>query len=99
LPSNEPGSSIRPGTVNPTQAEAMLMVAIQIIASDVAVTMAGAEGHFELNAAHRARDGAAASGDLSVTEGCFALGGSWLGTFHGNKHGSPIPCRGVPDLR
>jgi fumarate hydratase class II len=39
-----------PGKVNPTQAEAMLMVAIQVIASDVAVTMGGAEGNFELNA-------------------------------------------------
>jgi fumarate hydratase, class II len=50
FPSNEPGSSIMPGKVNPTQAEAMLMVAIQIIAADVAVTMGGAEGNFELNA-------------------------------------------------
>jgi fumarate hydratase class II len=50
LPSNEPGSSIMPGKVNPTQAEAMLMVAIQVIASDLAVTMGGAEGNFELNA-------------------------------------------------
>src|SRR5262249_25123361 len=50
LPSNEPGSSIMPGKVNPTQAEAMLMVAIQVIGSDVAVTMAGSEGNFELNA-------------------------------------------------
>ncbi len=50
LPSNEPGSSIMPGKVNPTQAEAMLMVAIQVMASDVAVTMGGAEGNFELNA-------------------------------------------------
>jgi fumarate hydratase class II len=50
LPANEPGSSIMPGKVNPTQAEATLMVAIQIIASDVAVTMGGAEGNFELNA-------------------------------------------------
>jgi fumarate hydratase, class II len=50
LPPNEPGSSIMPGKVNPTQAEAMLMVAIQVIASDVAVTMGGAEGNFELNA-------------------------------------------------
>jgi fumarate hydratase class II len=39
-----------PGKVNPTQAEAMLMVAIQVIASDVAVSMGGAEGNFELNA-------------------------------------------------
>jgi len=50
FPSNEPGSSIMPGKVNPTQAEAMLMVAIQVIASDVAVTMGGNEGNFELNA-------------------------------------------------
>src|SRR5579862_4842299 len=50
LPSNEPGSSIMPGKVNTTQAEAMLMVAIQVMASDVAVTMGGAEGNFELNA-------------------------------------------------
>jgi fumarate hydratase class II len=50
LPSNEPGSSIMPGKVNPTQAEAMLMVAIEIIASDLAVNMGGAEGNFELNA-------------------------------------------------
>jgi fumarate hydratase class II len=50
FPANEPGSSIMPGKVNPTQAEAMLMVAIQVIASDMAVTMGGAEGNFELNA-------------------------------------------------
>ena len=50
FPSNEPGSSIMPGKVNPTQAEAMLMVAIQVIGADVSVTMGGAEGNFELNA-------------------------------------------------
>ncbi|MGB6252936.1 MAG: class II fumarate hydratase, partial [Bradyrhizobium sp.] len=50
FPSNEPGSSIMPGKVNPTQAEAMLMVAIEVIASDVAVSMGGAEGNFELTA-------------------------------------------------
>jgi fumarate hydratase class II len=50
LPANEPGSSIMPGKVNPTQAEAMLMVCIQIISSDAAVTVGGAEGNFELNA-------------------------------------------------
>jgi fumarate hydratase, class II len=49
FPANEPGSSIMPGKVNPTQAEAMLMVAIQVIASDVSVTMGGAEGNLELN--------------------------------------------------
>ena len=50
LPANEPGSSIMPGKVNPTQAEAILMVCIQIMGSDVAVQMGGAEGNFELNA-------------------------------------------------
>jgi fumarate hydratase class II len=50
FPSNEPGSSIMPGKVNPTQAEAMLMVSIQIISSDAAMSMGGAEGNFELNA-------------------------------------------------
>jgi fumarate hydratase, class II len=50
FPENEPGSSIMPGKVNPTQAEAMMMVAIQVMASDVAVSMGGAEGNFELNA-------------------------------------------------
>ena len=49
LPANEPGSSIMPGKVNPTQAEAMLMVCIDIMAADVGVQMAGAEGNFELN--------------------------------------------------
>jgi fumarate hydratase class II len=50
LPANEPGSSIMPARSTPTQAEAMLMVAIEVIAADVAVTMGGAEGNFELNA-------------------------------------------------
>jgi fumarate hydratase, class II len=50
LPANEPGSSIMPGKVNPTQAEAMLMVCIQVMAFDAAVTIGGAEGNFELNA-------------------------------------------------
>jgi fumarate hydratase, class II len=50
LPANEPGSSIMPGKVNPTQAEALMMVSIQVISADVAVAMAGAEGNFELNA-------------------------------------------------
>lgn len=49
LPANEPGSSIMPGKVNPSQAEAMLMVCTEVMASDVAVQMAGAGGNFELN--------------------------------------------------
>jgi fumarate hydratase, class II len=50
LPSNEPGSSIMPGKVNPTQQEAMVMVCIQVIAEDTAVAVAGSQGNFELNA-------------------------------------------------
>lgn len=50
LPSNEPGSSIMPGKVNPTQCEALIMVATQVMGNDVAVTFAGSLGSFELNA-------------------------------------------------
>jgi fumarate hydratase class II len=49
LPENEPGSSIMPGKVNPTQAEALTMVATQVIGNHVTVTLAGSQGHFELN--------------------------------------------------
>ncbi len=49
LPANEPGSSIMPGKVNPTQCEAMTMVCAQVIGNDVAVNIGGATGHFELN--------------------------------------------------
>jgi fumarate hydratase, class II len=50
LPSNEPGSSIMPGKVNPTQEEAMVMVCIEVIGEDNAVAFAGSQGNFELNA-------------------------------------------------
>jgi fumarate hydratase class II len=50
LPSNEPGSSIMPGKVNPTQCEAMVMICIQIVGDDCAVAFAGSQGNFELNA-------------------------------------------------
>ncbi|RYE04830.1 MAG: class II fumarate hydratase, partial [Sphingobacteriales bacterium] len=49
IPDNEPGSSIMPGKVNPTQPEAMTMVCAQVIGNDVAVSIGGATGHFELN--------------------------------------------------
>jgi fumarate hydratase, class II len=50
LPENEPGSSIMPGKVNPTQCEAMVMVCIQVVGEDNAVAFAGSQGNFELNA-------------------------------------------------
>lgn len=49
IPSNEPGSSIMPGKVNPTQCEALTMIAAQILGNDVAINVGGANGHFELN--------------------------------------------------
>lgn len=49
IPSNEPGSSIMPGKVNPTQCEAMTMVCAQVMGNDVAIAVGGAQGHYELN--------------------------------------------------
>ena len=49
LPENEPGSSIMPGKINPTQCEAVVQVVCQVVGNDTAVTMAGTQGHFELN--------------------------------------------------
>ena len=49
LPANEPGSSIMPGKVNPTQCEALTMIAVQVMGNDAAITIAGASGNFELN--------------------------------------------------
>ena len=49
IPANEPGSSIMPGKVNPTQSEAMTMVAVQVMGNDAAINMAGSQGNFELN--------------------------------------------------
>ncbi len=49
IPDNEPGSSIMPGKVNPTQCEALTMIAAQVMGNDVAITIGGATGHFELN--------------------------------------------------
>src|SRR5262249_1273471 len=49
LPENEPGSSIMPGKVNPTQCEAVTMVAVQVFGNDTAIAFAGSQGNFELN--------------------------------------------------
>jgi len=49
IPENEPGSSIMPGKVNPTQAEALTMIAVQVMANDVAVGFGGASGYLEMN--------------------------------------------------
>jgi fumarate hydratase class II len=49
IPDNEPGSSIMPGKVNPTQCEALTMIAAQVMGNDVAISIGGSNGHFELN--------------------------------------------------
>jgi fumarate hydratase class II len=49
IPANEPGSSIMPGKINPTQAEALTMVCAQVMGNDVAITIGGTQGHYELN--------------------------------------------------
>ena len=49
IPANEPGSSIMPGKVNPTQCEALTMIAVQVIGNDAAIAFAGASGNFQLN--------------------------------------------------
>jgi len=72
IPSNEPGSSIMPGKVNPTQAEALTMVCAQVIGNDVAVTIGGLTGHYELNVfkpmmAHNLLTSAKLLGDACVS--------------------------------
>ena len=49
IPDNEPGSSIMPGKINPTQCEALTMVAVQVFGNDTAVAFAGSQGNFQLN--------------------------------------------------
>lgn len=79
LPENEPGSSIMPGKVNPTQCEAMTMVCAQVMGNHVTVTVAGAQGHFELNVfkpviAYNVLQSIRLLGDaaLSFTDNCVA---------------------------
>jgi fumarate hydratase class II len=79
LPENEPGSSIMPGKVNPTQCEALTMVCVQVFGNNAAMTFAGASGHFELNVfnpvmAHNFWQSARLLGDAanSFTDNCVA---------------------------
>lgn len=79
IPSNEPGSSIMPGKVNPTQAEALTMVCAQVMGNDVAITIGGTQGHYELNVfkpmmAYNALQSADLLGDacVSFTDNCVA---------------------------
>lgn len=77
IPANEPGSSIMPGKVNPTQSEAMTMVCAQVMGNDVTVSVAGTQGHYELNVfkpvmAYNALQSATLIGDacVSFTDNC-----------------------------
>lgn len=79
LPENEPGSSIMPGKVNPTQCEALTMVCAQVMGNHTTVTIAGAQGHFELNVfkpviAHNVLQSIRLLGDAAVsfTDNCVA---------------------------
>ena len=79
LPENEPGSSIMPGKVNPTQCEAMTMLCAQVMGNHVAVTVAGSNGHFELNVfkpvmIHNVLQSIRllADGSVSFTDNCIA---------------------------
>ncbi len=80
LPANEPGSSIMPGKVNPTQAEALTMVAAQVMGNHVTVTVAGAGGHLELNAfkpviAHNVMQSASLIGDGAASFAAHCVAG------------------------
>jgi fumarate hydratase class II len=79
IPANEPGSSIMPGKTNPTQCEALTMVCAQVMGNDVAITIAGTQGHYELNVfkplmAANILQSARLLGDacVSFTENCVA---------------------------
>jgi fumarate hydratase class II len=79
LPANEPGSSIMPGKVNPTQSEALTMACVQVMGNDAAVGFAGSQGHFELNVfkpviAHNVLQSVRllADGAVSFTDHCVA---------------------------
>ncbi|MDT7951661.1 MAG: class II fumarate hydratase [Acetobacteraceae bacterium] len=73
LPSNEPGSSIMPGKVNPTQCEAIVMIAIQVLGNDSAVAFAGSQGNFELNAMRPIVINSFLQSALILTDGCAAF--------------------------
>jgi fumarate hydratase class II len=83
LPENEPGSSIMPGKVNPTQEEAMVMVCIQVVGEDNAVAIAGSQGNFELNAMrpiiiNNVLHSARVLGDACDKLRCFSVEGTRL---------------------
>ncbi len=87
LPENEPGSSIMPGKVNPTQAEALTMVCAHVMGNDAGVGFAGSQGHFELNVYKPM---------MSATTSCnrcsfWAMRPAQLHRQHGGRGSRPTP--------
>jgi len=73
IPANEPGSSILPGKINPTQTEAMTMVCAQIMGNDTTITVAGSNGHFELNASKPVMISALLQSATLIADACKAF--------------------------
>lgn len=91
LPANEPGSSIMPGKVNPTQAEALIMVCYRVMGADVTMGLAGTGGHFELNTCRplviaTTLDSALALGDAADSFTSFMIDGAELNTARITEH-------------
>ena len=99
IPDNEPGSSIMPGKVNPTQPEALTMVCAQVMGNDVAVGIGGATGHFELNVfktAHRRQRAA----ECAAAGGCLPFLRDEMHRRHpGQRTRDPAASREFPDAR
>ena len=73
IPENEPGSSIMPGKINPTQSEALTMVAVQVFGNDLSVAMAGSQGHFQLNVYKPVILHNVLESTLLLTDGCLSF--------------------------
>ena len=77
IPENEPGSSIMPGKVNPTQSEALTMIAVQVMANDVAVGFGGAGGYLEMNVYKPLMIYNITHSITIMTDGCTTSASSW----------------------
>ena len=85
IPENEPGSSIMPGKVNPTQAEALTMIAVQVMANDVAVAFGGAGGYLEMNVYKPLMIANIAQSITIMTDGCTNFGRFLVEGTHPNR--------------
>jgi len=85
LPANEPGSSIMPGKVNPTQCEALTMIAAQVMGNDTAITIAGASGNFELNVYKPVIVYNLLQSVRLLSDGCRSFGGKCVAGIKANE--------------